>query len=198
MKPQSIEASIPGEEHLGKALFLVMRACMFSPTPLPELESLPLAQLRLLMAVFYSPHTPMKEFSEYMKISQSTLTQLADKLVRKGYIERETDPNDRRVIRLVCSLEGTDLIIRDKAQTNEVLAEIWNNQTELEQQETMSFLARLAELGVQARAKLGHPLTVLPTNHPLAEQSESIVNRDTPETVFNLMQRRIRGQAQPS
>ncbi len=67
----------PPEPPLGHALFRVMRTLVFDDKPVPELDALPLAQLRLLMSVYYGPNSTMKDFSERLNVSQSTVTQLA-------------------------------------------------------------------------------------------------------------------------
>src|SRR5882672_5253483 len=83
------------EPPLEHALFRVMRALVFDDRPVPELDALPLAQLRLLMSVYYGPNSTMKDFSERLNVSQSTVTQLAERLVKRGLVVRRMDANDR-------------------------------------------------------------------------------------------------------
>src|SRR5579871_3593024 len=81
-----------GDPPLGRAFFRVMRAVMFDDPPLPELDALPLAQLRLLWTIHFQADATMKDYSERLGVSQSTVTQLADRLVRRGLVERQADP----------------------------------------------------------------------------------------------------------
>src|SRR5947209_1862858 len=81
-----------GEElPLGRALFRVSRALFFEEKPVPELIALPMAQLLLLWTVRFSPDATMKDCSERLSVSQSTVTQLADQLVKRGFVERLAD-----------------------------------------------------------------------------------------------------------
>src|ERR1051326_4791352 len=76
-----------GQPPLGRALFRVMRAMVFDDRPAAELDALPLAQLRLLWVVHFCQDATMKDFSERLGVSQSTVTQLADRLVKRNLVD---------------------------------------------------------------------------------------------------------------
>ena len=81
----SLDSEGMSQDHpLSVALFSVMKNVIFADIPNPELDCLPLAQLRMLWTVFHHGAAPMKDFSEKLGVSQSTATQLADRLVRRG------------------------------------------------------------------------------------------------------------------
>jgi DNA-binding MarR family transcriptional regulator len=48
----------------------------------------------------------MRAISAYLGITPPSATSIIDELVKKGLIERQADPNDRRIIRLVISQKG--------------------------------------------------------------------------------------------
>ena len=52
----------------------------------------------------------MSEISERFDISAAAASQLVDKLVHAGYLERTEDPNDRRAKLLALSAKGEELI----------------------------------------------------------------------------------------
>ena len=52
----------------------------------------------------------MSEVSERFDISAAAASQLVDKLVQAGYLERAEDPSDRRAKLLTLSLKGKELI----------------------------------------------------------------------------------------
>jgi DNA-binding MarR family transcriptional regulator len=60
----------------------------------------------------------MGELSEALNIPLSTATRLVNRLDRSGYVERLTDPKDRRIVRIVLTEEGKRLYrtIHDFAQ----------------------------------------------------------------------------------
>jgi DNA-binding MarR family transcriptional regulator len=52
----------------------------------------------------------MKELSEYMTISKQQMTPLIDKLVKKGFVTRKSDPDDRRMVIITLTQDGIDLL----------------------------------------------------------------------------------------
>ena len=52
----------------------------------------------------------MSEVSERFDISAAAASQLVEKLVQAGYLERAEDPTDRRAKLLTLSLKGKELI----------------------------------------------------------------------------------------
>jgi len=50
--------------------------------------------------------TTMGELAEEMNITLPSATALVDRLVKSGLVERQTDPDDRRIIRLLVTQEG--------------------------------------------------------------------------------------------
>ena len=62
--------------------------------------------LELLFLIKKEDKKPMSYYSEKMMIPKSNLTVMADKLFEDGFIEREFDPNDRRVIILKITEKG--------------------------------------------------------------------------------------------
>lgn len=184
------------ESPLSHALFRVMRAMVFSQKPLAELDSLPLAQLRLLWTVFRCADATMKDFSEVMGVSQSTVTQLADRLVRRGLVERHPDPGDRRIVRLRLSPEGQNLLNRDREQNQRVTQAVWLALTEEARAAAMRGLEILAQAGEQVHSEQGTPLPSWPSaNH--SEEALSERDESATQPVLDLMTRRVRGKSQP-
>ena len=54
----------------------------------------------------------MSELARELDISEPASTALADRLVRGGLVERRTDPEDRRIVRVELSPSGRDLMSR--------------------------------------------------------------------------------------
>ena len=176
---------------LGHALHRVMRAVIFENKPLPELDALPLAQMRLLWAVFYGAQATMKDYSERLGVSQSTVTQLAERLVRRGLIERLSDPEDRRVVRLHVSQAGSQIMRTAKDQEHQTLQAIWQAITPEEQQAIMRGLELLGGAAESLRAAQGRPLAPFFGPH----QQPALTEPDTGgQPVVDLMTRRVRGK----
>lgn len=71
---------------------------------------LSMPQFSILMQLHYRGPCGMSEVSERFDISAAAASQLVDKLVHAGYLERTEDPSDRRAKLLRLSAKGEELI----------------------------------------------------------------------------------------
>ena len=182
---------------LGHALFRVMRAIMFDEPPLAELDALPLAQMRLLWPVFQTRGGTMKEFSERLGVSQSTVTQLADRLVKRGLIERQADAADRRVVRLQVSEQGRRILTEANRRQRETAEGVWSVLSPDEQQGVMDALKMLGEKAEAVRLAQGRPVSPFPEFGPPSHAEPMPERQSSGQAVVDLMSRRVRGNSRP-
>ena len=71
---------------------------------------LSMPQFSILMQLHHKGPCGMSEISERFDISAAAASQLVDKLVHAGYLERTEDLNDRRAKLLTLSAKGKELI----------------------------------------------------------------------------------------
>ena len=71
---------------------------------------LSMPQFSLLMQMHYKGACGMSEVSERFEITPAAASQLVDKLVQNGFIERDEDPKDRRAKLLNLTDKGRKLI----------------------------------------------------------------------------------------
>jgi DNA-binding MarR family transcriptional regulator len=71
---------------------------------------LSMPQFSLLMQMHYKGACGMSEVSDRFEISPAAASQLVDKLVQNGFIQREEDPHDRRAKVLNLTDKGRGLI----------------------------------------------------------------------------------------
>ena len=71
---------------------------------------LSMAQFFLLMHVYYKKHCGISNLSDHMEISAAAASQLVEKLVQSGHLERTEDPQDRRAKQITLSAKGRQLI----------------------------------------------------------------------------------------
>ncbi len=182
------------EPLLGRTFFLAMHALWFDEKPNPDMDALPLAQLRLLWTVHAAPYGTMKDFSERLFVSQSTVTQLADRLVHRGFIERHPDTQDRRVVRLKMSEQGKALLVTAEAQRKDLMQAVWERMDALEQESVIASLNRLTSLAEAVRADLGRPLPSLHASRTQqgASQEDSLSNSQPKP--MDIMSRSVRGK----
>lgn len=63
-------------------------------------------QIRALSFIRRNPATTLMTVSDYLAVSNATTSSIVDRLVKKGLVSRQEDPNERRRIQLSVTLEG--------------------------------------------------------------------------------------------
>jgi DNA-binding MarR family transcriptional regulator len=67
-------------------------------------------QLRALLLLFTNGPTRMSDISSALGVSMATATGVIDRMVERGIVVRESDPNDRRIVLCRTSPEGEKLV----------------------------------------------------------------------------------------
>lgn len=109
-------------ERLANLTFNLLANCQEKEIRLAELHHLTQAEFRCLRLFGTDENLNNKQIAERMKLSPSRLTRIIDGLVKKGYINREIDPNDRRNMRVTLSRKGKQLV----RQLNKAYIDIHN------------------------------------------------------------------------
>jgi DNA-binding MarR family transcriptional regulator len=68
------------------------------------------SQFSILMQLHHRGPSGLSEISERFDVTAAAASQLVDKLVHAGYLERTEDPSDRRAKLLTLSAKGEELI----------------------------------------------------------------------------------------
>ncbi len=71
---------------------------------------LTMPQFSILMQLHYKGSCGMSEISDHFDVTAAAASQLAEKLVQGGYIERAEDPSDRRAKNIQLTSKGKKLI----------------------------------------------------------------------------------------
>lgn len=84
------------------------------------------SQLNAMMRLYHNGHCGVTGLSEHLGISNAASSQLIDRLVKLGLLERTEDPSDRRVKQIALSAQGRAMIekgIETRARWMEELTE---------------------------------------------------------------------------
>jgi DNA-binding MarR family transcriptional regulator len=73
-------------------------------------SGLSMPQFGILMHLYYSNNCGISNLGEHMDISAPAASQLVDRLVQHGLVERTEDPHDRRAKQLALTPKGRELI----------------------------------------------------------------------------------------
>ena len=78
------------------ALDRVLKSLVFHEGPPPWLAELPVSQLRCWFKIAENEGLRMHDLADSMGVKLPAVSHIVDRLVRRGLVERQTDPLDRR------------------------------------------------------------------------------------------------------
>lgn len=109
---------------------------------------LSMPQFSILMQLHHKGSCGMSEISERFEISNAAASQLVEKLVQAGYLERAEDPSDRRAKLLKLSPSGVKLVeevINERWRWMDDLVKHLSNEEQVTVSEALEILARAAQ-----------------------------------------------------
>jgi DNA-binding MarR family transcriptional regulator len=104
---------------------------------------LSMPQFNILMQLHHKGACGVSEISERFDITSAAASQLVEKLVQSGYLERAEDPSDRRAKVLNLTAQGHSLVERGTRERYRWMEELVRN------------------LSAEERARVGEALTIL-------------------------------------
>lgn len=104
--------------------------------------------MNTLLIISKKEFITMTELAKYLNVLRPQLTPIVDKLIKYDYVERESDPNDRRIVRIKITQSG--IIFVKKVHKNAVdnakkRIETFSNEDLLLLEESLNNLYRLIE-----------------------------------------------------
>ncbi len=115
---------------------------------------LSMQQFSILMQLHYRSHCGISDISERFEITSAAASQLADKLVQSGLIERVESPEDRRAKLLTLSVKGKNLIergVEERYRWMDKLAVEMNPQDQKKVTNALVILTEAAEAKIENR-----------------------------------------------
>jgi DNA-binding MarR family transcriptional regulator len=135
---------------------LFRRLVVSMPNEVEGVAKVTTEQFGVLTQVLDRRSISMSELAVARNVALNTATSLVDRLVAAGLVERQGDPSDRRVVRVVITDKGRTLVERLRAVRREAIRRLLDH---LDDQEidlilaAMPALARLAGVPVTAAAR---------------------------------------------
>lgn len=114
---------------------------------------LSMPQFSILMQLHYKGSCGMSEISDHFDVSAAAASQLAEKLVQGGYIERAEDPSDRRAKLIQLTSKGKKLIDTGIAERYRWMDELTSKLTAEEKLKLAESLKVLTEAAKQLEEK---------------------------------------------
>ena len=82
------------------------KAWNYARDMMDEDAKLPAVQQRVCLAIYNAPGLSQDDVSKRLGMDKSSIAKLVSKLVTNGYVERSTNPSDRRVYQLELTENG--------------------------------------------------------------------------------------------
>ena len=99
---------------------------------------------------------PMHELADVLRLGNSTVTGLVDRLVRRGLVRRQRNSTDRRQVLVSLSARGKRVLGQMAGQKRKMLQEWFGQLTERERTEFLRIVEKL-DAGVAGRAPRRRP-----------------------------------------
>ncbi|HXM58491.1 MAG TPA: MarR family transcriptional regulator, partial [Candidatus Dormibacteraeota bacterium] len=93
----------------------------------------------------------MSELAVARNVALNTATSLVDRLVAAGLLERRSDPNDRRVVRVVTTAKGRTLVERLRSLRRAAIRRLLDELSDEEIGEILTAMPALARLAGMAQ-----------------------------------------------
>lgn len=90
---------------------------------------LTITQLRTLSVIRRNPGITVGELAAYFQVTPSSITGLVDRLATQGYIRREEDASDRRLVRHTITDYAVACLDRVSAETHQHMQETFDRMT---------------------------------------------------------------------
>jgi DNA-binding MarR family transcriptional regulator len=109
------------------ALHRVLVSLVFRAQPDSPFNEMPISQLKCFHVIGEQEGMKMLEISQKMEVKLPALSQIVDRLVKRGMVERQPDPLDRRVVRLILSPQGRAIMADANARRQARMQATGNN-----------------------------------------------------------------------
>lgn len=108
-----------------------------------EFKDLSITEIHTIEAIgLYQPRT-MSEVAAFLKITVGTLTVTVNKLVNKGYVERNRIEEDRRIVQIQLTQKGLDVYKAHQKFHDHMITEMKNLLDEEEEKVIIKSLEKL-------------------------------------------------------
>lgn len=143
-KPNSIKEDAPSGERLADALVPTAFVTMAMLNKIGAENDLSLSLIRVL-GILWDRRPRMTELADYLGLEKQTMSGLIARAERRGLVARAPNKEDGRATDVFLTSEGSNLVKRLHAQTQQALAPLIEQLNASEQQQLQELLQRMLE-----------------------------------------------------
>ncbi len=120
------------------------------------------AGFSVLMTVWITGPRETRELAAVLRVTKGAVVGAVDTLERRGLVARERSREDRRLVSIKLTDEGTDLIIRVQKEWHDLEREVTADLTDHERRTLAALCRKVAHSARTLRRARGSPTTQLP------------------------------------
>ena len=105
-----------------------------------------LPQLLILELLSRQGASKMTDLAKFMKVTTAASTGIVQRLVLLGYVQREYDQSDRRIIRIKLSTKGAGLLKKINQQRTQSVTKIFGQISENDRGEYLRILMQVKDI----------------------------------------------------
>ncbi|MDP2928324.1 MAG: MarR family transcriptional regulator [Candidatus Omnitrophota bacterium] len=105
-----------------------------------------LPQLLILELLSRQGASKMTDLAKFMEVTTAASTGIVQRLVLLGYVQREYDEGDRRIIRIKLSTKGTELLKKINQQRTQSVTKIFGQVSENDRGEYLRILMQVKDI----------------------------------------------------
>ncbi len=105
-----------------------------------------LPQFLILAFLEKNGEAKMSELAHFMSVSTAAMTGMVERLLKHGYVLREYEPADRRIIKIICTPKGSALVKKINSQRRSMIVDIFGRVSEIDRSDYLRVLSRIKEI----------------------------------------------------
>ena len=105
-----------------------------------------LPQFLILGFLHNNGDSKMCAIAKFMSVTTAAMTGMIDRLERYGYVKREPEPGDRRIIKVILTQKGSELVKKINIRRREMILDIFGRVSETDRSDYLRVLMKIKEI----------------------------------------------------
>ncbi len=102
-------------------IMMILHKRIFNPSIIAKRSKISQAQLGIMFTLLRIENPSVSQLAKLLRISKPNMTPLLDSLIELGYIKRDRDKKDRRILRISLTKEGKAFYEKMKEYNSEAI-----------------------------------------------------------------------------
>ncbi|MBI5873325.1 MAG: MarR family transcriptional regulator [Candidatus Omnitrophica bacterium] len=110
-----------------------------------------LAQFFILAYLYHESSSNMTDLARFMDVTTAAITGIVSRLVKAGYVLRQADPKDRRIINVKLAPKGKSVVEKVNEERHHMIIDIFGRISEDERGNYLNILTHIKDILVSER-----------------------------------------------